>query len=540
MPVALAIRGVGGCVVVNTLWRTGLFQAAGRGPVEFAPARTPVVERDRDAGLRARALTLGAWVQTRWRWYSIRSQLLIIVLAIEVAAAVVAGGITILKARTSTRVEIEASTRLAELFVTEAVQLVQNNAPPQRVLESLPLQLRFLRHVRISVRDAADVPVSQVESIARPDAPPKGERPPAPAWFQALIAPPVERHVVPVTAEGRRIGSVLIVSEPGDEIAEVWENTVALAWLALAVNAAIIGVLYVLFGRALAPLTGLVRGLTELERRNYTVRVPAPKTQEFIALAARFNALAQALATARADNIRLGQRLITAQDDERRHTALELHDEVGPSLFGLKATATSVAAAVANEPVDSMRHKIGERIRDMLAIIEHLQVINRSLLNRLRPMALGHVPLQDLVSQIIRDRARENGQIEFSFVAARLATSYGDTTDLTIYRCIQESLTNAIRHAQARTIVVKLGEGRPVPGCAGSERLELTVEDDGRGIAADALRGFGLTGMQERVQALGGEFALALRSGGGTVVQVTIPVEGQGSGGPRSDGGGAQ
>lgn len=512
--------------------------------MEFAPARGPVVKRDRPrrervrAGLRARALTLGAWVQARWRWYSIRSQLLIIVLAIEVAAAVVAGGITILKARTSTRVEIEASTRLAELFVTEAVQLVQNNAPPQRVLESLPLQLRFLRHVRISVRDAADVPVSQVEFvIARPDAPPKGERLPAPAWFQALIAPPVERHVVPVTAEGRRIGSVLIVSEPGDEIAEVWEHTVALAWLALAVNAAIIGVLYLLFGRALAPLTGLVRGLTELERRNYTVRMPAPKTQEFIALAARFNALAQALATARADNIRLGQRLITAQDDERRHTALELHDEVGPSLFGLKATATSVAAAVANEPVDSMRHKIGERIRDMLAIIEHLQVINRSLLNRLRPMALGHVPLRDLVSQIVRDRARENGEIEFSFVAARLATSYGDTTDLTIYRCIQESLTNAIRHAQARTILVKLGEG---PGCAGSERLELTVEDDGRGIAADALRGFGLTGMQERVQALGGEFALAPRLGGGTVVQVTIPVEGQGSGGPRSDDGGAQ
>ncbi len=380
---------------MNTLWRTGLFQAAGRGQVEFAPARGPVVKRDRPrrervrAGLRARALTLGAWVQARWRWYSIRSQLLIIVLAIEVAAAVVAGGITILKARTSTRVEIEASTRLAELFVTEAVQLVQNNAPPQRVLESLPLQLRFLRHVRISVRDAADVPVSQVESIARPDAPPKGERLPAPAWFQALIAPPVERHVVPVTAEGRRIGSVLIVSEPGDEIAEVWENTVALAWLALAVNAAIIGVLYLLFGRALAPLTGLVRGLTELERRNYTVRMPAPKTQEFIALAARFNALAQALATARADNIRLGQRLITAQDDERRHTALELHDEVGPSLFGLKATATSVAAAVANEPVDSMRHKIGERIRDMLAIIEHLQVINRSSAQSAAPDGSG-------------------------------------------------------------------------------------------------------------------------------------------------------
>jgi len=529
---------------VNTHWRTGLFQSTGRG-LEVTPARTRGVDAGR---VRIKRLyenahtlagTLGAWVARRWRWYSIRSQLLIIVLAIEVVAALVAGGITILKARTSTRVEIEASTRLAELFVTEAVQAAPTNVPPQRVLESLPLQLRFLRHVRISVRDAADVPVSHVEALGRPDAPLRGERPPAPAWFQALIAPPIERHIVPVTAEGQRIGSVLIVSEPGDEIAEVWENTVALAWLTLAVNAAIIGVLYVLFGRALAPLTGLVRGLTELERRNYGVRVPAPKTREFIAMAARFNALAQALASARAENIKLGQRLITAQDDERRHTALELHDEVGPSLFGLKATATSIATAV-GETTDPVRHKIGERIRDMLAIIEHLQVINRSLLNRLRPMALGHVPLHDLVAQTVRDRAREHEQIAFSFSAAPLAASYGDTTDLTIYRCVQESLTNAIRHAQAKNVTVKLDETRLQSGGTAPDRITLTVEDDGRGIASDVRHGFGLTGMQERVRALGGEFALVPRPGGGTIVHVTIPAEGQESAEPDHDVGGVQ
>jgi two-component system sensor histidine kinase UhpB len=94
---------------------------------------------------------LGTWIKSHWHRNSIRSQLLIIVLAIEIAAALVAGAVTILKARTSTRVEIEASTRLAELFVTEALQLVRDDTPPQQVLAGLPLQLRFLRHVRISV-----------------------------------------------------------------------------------------------------------------------------------------------------------------------------------------------------------------------------------------------------------------------------------------------------------------------------------------------------------------------------------------------------
>ena len=129
------------------------------------------------------------------------------------------------------------------------------------------------------------------------------------------------------------------MAEPRDEIAEVWSNTVALGAVALAVNIAVIAMLYVLFGRVLDPLTGVARGLADLERRNYRVRLPRPQAQELAAITDRFNALAQALDSARADNEKLNHRLITAQDDERRRTALELHDEVGPSLFGLKANA---------------------------------------------------------------------------------------------------------------------------------------------------------------------------------------------------------
>ena len=93
----------------------------------------------------------------------------------------------------------------------------------------------------------------------------------------------------------------------------------------------------------LDPLTGVARGLADLEQRNYRVRLPRPRAQELAAITDRFNALAQALDAARSENEKLNHRLITAQDDERRRTALELHDEVGPSLFGLKANAGSIA-----------------------------------------------------------------------------------------------------------------------------------------------------------------------------------------------------
>src|SRR5262249_60147986 len=88
-------------------------------------------------------------------------------------------------------------------------------------------------------------------------------------------------------------------------------------------------------------------GLADLEHHNYRVRLARPQDQEPAALADRFNALAQALEAARAENEQLTHRLITAQDDERRRTALDLHDEVGPNLFGLKTHATSIAAAAA-------------------------------------------------------------------------------------------------------------------------------------------------------------------------------------------------
>jgi two-component system sensor histidine kinase UhpB len=493
--------------VVSTLASTPLPRTA-----DHNPAVRAVSPRRGSALARLHAVLVAPWHRS-----SIRTQLLIIVLVIELAAVLVAGVVTILKARVSTRIEIEASMRLAQLFVTEALRLVHDETPVQRILADLPPQARLLRHVRISVHDA-DLPVAQISASTDPVLTRRADRAPAPRWFQALIAPTIERHVIPVTSRGHQIGSVVIVSEPKDEIAEVWENTVALALVALAVTAAVIAALYVLFGRALAPLTGLARGLTDLEHRDYAVRLPVPQAREFVALATRFNALAQALDSARAENVRLSQRLITAQDDERRNIALELHDEVGPSLFGLKAIATSIGT-IAADSLEAMRQIASERISDMLPIIEHLQTVNRGLLRRLRPMALGHVPLGDLIERLVQDRAREHPHINFHLDAANLAKTYGDTIDLTIYRCVQESLTNAIRHAAPTQIVVTVGE----PSGAAAE-FALRIEDDGHGIGAGASRGLGVAGMEERVRALGGRFVIESRLGGGTAVHAVIPL----------------
>jgi two-component system sensor histidine kinase UhpB len=449
-----------------------------------------------------------------WHGRSIRAQLLLIFVAIDLIAVLLAGTITIWRARAQTQIEMAASVRLAELLVSDAAAFVHQQVTAEQFLRALPQQLRSIRHVRIEVRDATGA----VLTAPSPRPGLAKERAPAPAWFKALVAPTVEMRNVPVTVDNRTVGQVEIIGEPDDEIDEVWDNLVAIGTVAAVLNLGMIGILYVLFGRVLDPLTEFATGLSDLEHKSYSIRLPQPRPRELATIAAQFNALAAALETARSENLQLNRRLITAQDDERRRTALELHDEVGPCLFGLRLYASSIASAAAELP-DKLAKEISERASEIVTTIEHLQAINRTMLDRLRPMALGHVPLKEMLDQLTRDRARQSPQISFGFTAENLARSYGDSVDLTVYRCVQESLTNAIRHAQPKHVNVQLRHN----GAAGS--LELMIRDDGRGMTkTDAPTGLGIRGMRERVEGLGGRYRIDSEPGRGACVHITIPL----------------
>jgi hypothetical protein len=276
--------------------------------------------------------------------------------------------------------------------------------------------------------------------------------------------------------------------------------------VALILNVAVVGMLYLLFGRVLGPSPASPPRLADLGRRNYRVRLPRPRAQELAAITDRFNALAQALDGARAENERLNHRLITAQDDERRRTALELHDEVGPSLFGLKANASSIATAARELPSEAAR-KLSERARDMLAIIEHLQGINRSMLNRLRPMALGHVPLADILSELVRDRARQHPQIRVLLrrrqAHARLWRSgrpHGLSPASRKPDQRHPPRAGRPRERRARRTPARRGPGEGGDATA----LALAIRDDGRGI--DPRHRASACAAQERVQALGSSY----------------------------------
>jgi two-component system invasion response regulator UvrY len=165
-------------------------------------------------------------------------------------------------------------------------------------------------------------------------------------------------------------------------------------------------------------------------------------------------------------------------------------------------------------------------VGEILSIAERLKAMNRALIKKLRPGPLGRVKLAELIKELTAGLQGRHPDTQIHTDIGELAKSYGEQVDLTLYRCIQEAITNAIRHGQAANITVTLAEG--AQGTAnGSKRsgkdVRLTITDDGKGIAPSTPKGFGLTTMTERMRSLGGTCDVESAPYEGTTIRVGIP-----------------
>jgi two-component system sensor histidine kinase UhpB len=132
-----------------------------------------------------------------------------------------------------------------------------------------------------------------------------------------------------------------------------------------------------------------------------------------------------------------------------------------------------------------------------------------------------------LLGELIGGFRRRHPDTEIRLSLGRLAQSYGESIDLTLYRCVQEGVTNAIRHGSAEHLYIDLIEERRSPDGGGrpAPTLRLTLRDDGKGIASSTPKGFGLTTMTERIRSLGGSCAVESALSKGTTIIALIPVQ---------------
>jgi signal transduction histidine kinase len=218
---------------------------------------------------------------------------------------------------------------------------------------------------------------------------------------------------------------------------------------------------------------------------------------------------AVAVATAKtveADRLR---RSLHAAEAERRRWARELHDETLQGLGGLKVLLSS---ATRLDDVASMRAAMREAAGQVSRDIEAL----RGLITELRPAALDELGLGPALTSLVHRTAVSSGlDVRAAIDVAEHARLKGEL-ETTVYRIVQEALTNVVKHAEATGVDVGVR-------CEDGE-VRITVADDGVGLDGERGGGYGLIGMHERVEMAGGELAVERGDAGGTFVRARLPV----------------
>jgi len=440
---------------------------------------------------------------------SLRLRLICLIAIVLAASLAVEGTIVFFNASRSVQTEMNSALQVGEQIVKDALSRLPESPNRRRDLEGLVAAFKGNRHLRVSLTGGA---IAAVE--------PPLERSHFGAvshWFVRFLGITPVAARVPVTIAGQDYGSILIETDPRNEILEVWNDLGdSLITLTLFFGLNIL-LIYFFIGRALQPLGRLAAALKQVGQGDYTMRIGGNPVPELSLLQRSFDRMAAKLAEMDEEQRRLNERLLTLQEEERGDIARDLHDEVSPFLFAVNADL----AAIARLARQGRGAEIAGQIQSTLDAVSHMQRQIRTMLLRLRPGVLDDFGLAAAIMSVVEFWRRRCPGIRFHMRLPPDEASFGALIDIAIYRVVQESLSNAVRHGNPAEISVSV-----TPAAAGGPPDCVTVEvsNDGTGMDKTAGFGFGLTGMRERVHALGGRLVLAQEPGLGLSVTATFPV----------------
>lgn len=215
------------------------------------------------------------------------------------------------------------------------------------------------------------------------------------------------------------------------------------------------------------------------------------------------------LAAALTENRELAQQHLHMQEAERKHLARELHDELGQYLNAIKLDAVAIRDSAG--PDDSAASLAAART---LKAVDHVHAVVNDIIRRLRPAGLDELGLVAALENCVDHWRQRLPDTRFTLSMSGSLDDLGESMNLTIYRLIQEALTNSFKHAAAGRIDITLSR---------SNDVLVTVADDGRGAVASTRSGFGLSGMKERVELMGGTFSTDSGPGRGFAIEARFP-----------------
>ena len=436
-----------------------------------------------------------------WETLSLRTRLLL-PLGLMFVAALLAGGVSLqFFSATQLMEEAKPAARSTKAVAAALNGALQTSTNPQATLEAFADSLGASEGIRF-----------RRPGTGGDGHPPKVQTPlgTVPDWFVRLLDIPEFDAAFPVMIEGKQVGDIVFAPDLSADIYEKWIGFLAIACSGLVLMLLTAAIAHFAVRSALRPLQNLGDGLTRMRSGDYEQQIAAAGPPEIRTSAREANELARTLNRLSQDNRGLLRRIVSLQDDERQDMARELHDELGPLLFGIRANTVALL-----ESTPSGQAKLRNTAEGILQSVETLQQANRRILDRLRPLYIQELGLERSIQTLLQNVKSQAPDLK---VTSQLDTALSEADgplSQTIYRVIQEALTNVLRHARANAVhvAVVINDGEAV----------VEISDDGIGFPADRMFGRGLTGMLERARALSGTLEL-LREDGRTCVRCRLPA----------------
>jgi two-component system sensor histidine kinase UhpB len=350
----------------------------------------------------------------------------------------------------------------------------------------------------------------------------------APQWFSNAYRLFINGHL---TASRSLIyrnadqGTIVAVFDPLATAEQAWATIAPLLGLSALLVTALCFVTYLVVDRALLPARDILAGLNRLARGDLTCRLPAFRLTELNRISEVFNAVSEELEKATSERTELARRLVDMQEQERRHIARELHDEIAQKLAALNALAACIRRSAETDA-----HPLVRETRDLEKMASGLMIALRRTLTYLRPQEIDDLGLVQSLKALVEEHNQSAaGRTAYSIETIGEVEQLRAETSAHVYRLVQEALTNASKHANARNVRVSLSQHAD----RDQDRIRLSVVDDGTGPSANGkpplLAGAGLIGMRERVAALSGKFTAGPLPNGGFGLQVEFPASQQGA-----------
>ena len=414
-------------------------------------------------------------------------------------------------ARKTIRHEVESTAHLALKLIQIAIASETadtNNAKRLTLLQSLT-ELDQTRHLHIDIKSprATLIPTEEFNVLNNTN---------APEWFVRLVQPPrTEIRQWLYDSQNPPTG-IIIRADPSDEIDETW-NEVRSVLILLFVFIILANILvYITIGKYLAPIDTILEGLSGIEKGNYQLELPHFRLPELDRISQRFNHMAKVLLESKGKNRLLTQRSLEIQEEERRHLAQELHDELGQTIAAIKA----VAVAISNRESPDKEHT-NASVKTIVQYSDHIYQVAKNMMHRLRPSVLDELGLIKALQNMIDDWNSRQDDIFCHFTFADIPSDLSELLKISLFRIIQESLTNVLKHSSASKVSISMNKIES----GGKESITLTIEDDGVGMDENkTMSGLGLPGMKERVEMNGGTFKLTSDTNDGLRIEIIVPV----------------